>query len=397
MKTGWNRNTLGCICDIYNGNSINAEYKKKYYTGLTDGYPFIATKDVSFDGKINYDNGVRIPHGIQYKTADKGSVFICAEGGSAGRKIALIQETVCFGNKLFCLKPKKYIQGNFLYFYLRSDTFQSQFKEKLSGLIGGVSAKKLNDIKISYPALSEQQAIVEKINIQFAKIDKLKYNAEKELQEATAAFSIILNKTLTPLDCWEESTLKHLTTSLTDGDHLPPPKSKSGIPFITISNIDKINEVISFENTFYVPKSYYIDLKDSRKATVGDILYTVTGSFGIPILVTENREFCFQRHIALIKPDTDKILSKYLFYWLKSPRLQKIADKAATGAAQRTVSLTSLRQFPVLYPKNKEDQKTIIFQLDSAYDKFFTLKTNFDKITKECEALKQSILREIFD
>lgn len=90
MKTGWNRNTLGCICDIYNGNSINAEYKKKYYTGLTDGYPFIATKDVSFDGKINYDNGVRIPHGIQYKTADKGSVFICAEGGSAGRKIALI-------------------------------------------------------------------------------------------------------------------------------------------------------------------------------------------------------------------------------------------------------------------------------------------------------------------
>ena len=134
---------LDKIANIYNGNSINADYKKKHFTGLETGYPFIATKDVSFNGSINYDNGVRIPYGTEYKTAEPGSVFICAEGGSAGRKIAYVTEKVCFGNKLFCLQPKdgKY-NGKFLYYYLMSDAFQSQFKLMLTGLIGGVCAKK---------------------------------------------------------------------------------------------------------------------------------------------------------------------------------------------------------------------------------------------------------------
>ena len=61
MKEGWEYNSLGLVCRIYNGNSINADYKKTHYMGLSEGYPFIATKDVSFDGTINYVNGVKIP------------------------------------------------------------------------------------------------------------------------------------------------------------------------------------------------------------------------------------------------------------------------------------------------------------------------------------------------
>ena len=44
---------------------------------------------------------------------------------------------------------------------------------------------------------------------------------------------------------------------ISDGDHLPPPKSTDGIPFITISNITGENK-ISFEDTMFVPKSYYV-------------------------------------------------------------------------------------------------------------------------------------------
>ena len=103
MKEGWEYKTLGECCDIYNGNSINSDYKMKNFSGRKEGYPFIATKDVSFDGTINYDNGIKIPFETNYKIAFPDSVFICAEGGSAGRKIALVTEKVCFGNKLFCI------------------------------------------------------------------------------------------------------------------------------------------------------------------------------------------------------------------------------------------------------------------------------------------------------
>ena len=51
----------GTDCEIYTGNSISESVKKAKYAGLKEGYDYIATKDVSFEHTIEYDNGVRIP------------------------------------------------------------------------------------------------------------------------------------------------------------------------------------------------------------------------------------------------------------------------------------------------------------------------------------------------
>ena len=44
-----------------------------------------------------------------------------------------------------------------------------------------------------------------------------------------------------------EWKLKECCLSISDGDHLPPPKANSGSPFITISNIDSTNH-LDFKN-----------------------------------------------------------------------------------------------------------------------------------------------------
>ena len=82
---------------------------------------------------------------------------------------------------------------------------------------------------------------------------------------------------------------------------------------------------------------------------MGDILYTVTGSYGIPIYIDFDHKFCFQRHIALIRPNL-RIFDKYLFYMLSSSLVLQQADHAATGVAQKTVSLGLLRQFSIPLP-----------------------------------------------
>ena len=56
-----------------------------------------------------------------------------------------------------------------------------------------------------------------------------------------------------------ELKLKDCCISISDGDHLPPPKVNNGIPFITISNIDSSNH-IDFKNTLFVPEEYYENL-----------------------------------------------------------------------------------------------------------------------------------------
>ncbi|WP_288056579.1 restriction endonuclease subunit S [Xylanibacter rodentium] len=148
---------------------------------------------------------------------------------------------------------------------------------------------------------------------------------------------------------WEMKKLSDECLDIVDGDHSTPPKTDNGIPFITISNIDKNRNTIDFSDTFFVSQSYYDELKDNRKVRKGDVLYTVTGSYGATVLIDNQPKFCFQRHIGLIRPKAT-LNSVFLSFWGRSAAIKSFADTVATGIAQRTVSLTSLRNFPLILP-----------------------------------------------
>ena len=164
---------------------------------------------------------------------------------------------------------------------------------------------------------------------------------------------------------WKKVKLSECCLSIADGDHQPPPKAEQGIPFVTISNITSANQ-FDFSNTLYVPQDYYDRLDEKRKAREGDVLYSVVGSFGIPVFMKENKEFVFQRHIAILRPDSDAIIPQFLFYTMLTRDFYAKADAAALGAAQRTVSLTSLRNIEINIPEKKVQLK--IVEILSAFD-----------------------------
>ena len=85
---------------------------------------------------------------------------MCIEGGNAGKKIALIEETVCFVNKL-CAIHSLGINKKFLYYFLQSPQFTNLFKKNKSGLIGGVSLNIIKSLLVSIPPIREQENIVE--------------------------------------------------------------------------------------------------------------------------------------------------------------------------------------------------------------------------------------------
>ncbi|MBM6908648.1 MULTISPECIES: restriction endonuclease subunit S [Collinsella] len=159
--------------------------------------------------------------------------------------------------------------------------------------------------------------------------------------------------------------LGDVCASIYDGDHNAPPKSGSGIPFITISNIDANDGFIDFSDTAFVPEEYYKSLKGERKPKRGDVLYSVVGSFGIPSLLKDDKRFVFQRHIAILRP-SEKLDSTYLYYLLKDSSFYHWADAVAIGSAQRTVTLGQLRSKEVNLP-DLETQRRIAGVL-SAYD-----------------------------
>jgi type I restriction enzyme S subunit len=257
------------------------------------------------------------------------------------------------------LPPKAFLLPKFFYYQLQS--------VNLDSLGYARHYKLLRELELRYPALPEQQRIVTLLDEAFDGIATAKANAEKNLQNARAIFESHLQSVFEDAaELGEAVVLADLATDITDGDHMPPPKALQGVPFITIGNIAKDTRTVDFSDTFMVSRAYFDSLKVNKKPQPGDVLYTVTGSYGVPVLIREDREFCFQRHIGLVRPKLE-VSSEWLCYLLMSPQVFKQANEGATGTAQKTVSLKVLRGYKV--PKIPlAMQLTMVAKLDSLFE-----------------------------
>ena len=395
MKEGWTYKKLGEVCVKITDGSHNPPKGVERSNNI-----MLSSQNVQ-NGYLNMSS-VRYLSDDDFKIEDqrtkasKGDVLLTIVG-TIGRTCVLNgnEGNITFQRSVAILKPSKDVTSYYLMYYLLSQS--NTLNTKAQGAAQkGIYLKQLGDFEILYPTLSEQQRIVSRLDSAFAHIDERKANAEKQLSEARALFQKALTKAMEPKEGWEEKKMKEIVVSLTDGDHQPPPKSNDGIPFITISNIDKDSNRIDFENTFFVPRSYFEGLKKDRIPHEGDVLYTVTGSFGIPVLIDFQKEFCFQRHIALIRPNQNRLSSKFLYYWILSSYATTQADDTATGTAQRTVSLNSLRNFVITIPPLSEQQR-IVSRLDSLSAHVRELEEVLQKTIAECDALKQALLRQVFE
>ena len=183
VPEGWAWASLSEIANLYTGNSINENEKTNKYSNLKEGLFYIATKDIDFEGKVNYNNGIRIPLSeSKFKIAPAESTLLCIEGGSAGRKIGFIDQDVCFVNKLCCFHSEQ-LSNLYLFYYLQSRTFIDLFNSNKSGLIGGVSLNLLKNIFIPVAPAIEQDLISKTIATYLEKITNL--NKDKETLELT--------------------------------------------------------------------------------------------------------------------------------------------------------------------------------------------------------------------
>ena len=163
IPNSWQWCKLSNIANLYTGNSINETEKKARYTDVV-GTEYIATKDVWFDNSIDYKNGIAIPDKYidDFRIAPANSVLMCIEGGSAGRKIGILSQDVCFGNKLCCFSPYADI-SEFIFYYLQSPLFFEIFSSNKNGIIGGVSVNNLKQLFIPLPPYEEIKRIIKQI------------------------------------------------------------------------------------------------------------------------------------------------------------------------------------------------------------------------------------------
>ncbi len=262
----------------------------------------------------------------------------------------------------------------------------------------------LQEFPTPIPPLAEQQRIVDRIESLFAKLDEAKEKAQAVVDSFEARKAAILHKAFTGeltakwreehgvgMESWEVRTLDSVCSSIFDGDHMPPPKAESGIPFLVISNVNTGH--LTFENTRFVPQEYYDTLSDTRKPQLGDVLYTLVGSFGIPVVVNSKRQFCFQRHMALLRPID--VSPQFLWYILQTPEMYDKASSIATGTAQLTVPIKGLRAMTIPRP-NIAEQVEIVRILDGFFAREQSAKEAAEVVLDQIDLMKKSILARAF-
>lgn len=278
--------------------------------------------------------------------------------------------------------------------YLKLNQYASQTAQPV------ISNKSMKDVRLFLPPLSEQKEIVEYLDSSFAKIDKLKENAAKNLEEAKALFQSALKNALEPKEGWEYCEFSKVVDSLRTGlnprvhfklntedaqGYYVTVRELKGFTFEIDSKTDRINDAAIKR------------INERSNLQIGDVLFSGTGTIGRTALVEEEPTWWnIKEGVYAITPNKNRLESKFLIYLFKSDLiLNKIYSKAS-GATIRSIPMKELNKIVLPIPPLSE-QQSIVSYLDSLNEKINTLQQNYSRICNECDALKQAILRQVFE
>lgn len=190
-------------------------------------------------------------------------------------------------------------------------------------------------------------------------------------------------------DCKELITLKDLCSIITDGTHQPPQFQDSGIPFILVSNLSQ--NTVTYDTKKYISEETYNELIKRTPIEVGDVLLSTVGSYGHPAVVTNDKKFLFQRHIAYLKPKRDIVNSFYLHGALLAPDAQRQIEEKVKGIAQKTLNLSEIKK--IVIPLPSIECQNAFEQFVSQIDKS---KATVQKALDETQLLFDSLMQQYF-
>ena len=167
------------------------------------------------------------------------------------------------------------------------------------------------------------------------------------------------------------------TMSITDGTHKTPTYSDSGYVFLSSKNVT--NGVIDWDNVMYIPEALHDELYTRLAPQRDDILLAKNGTTGVAAIVDRDLVFDIYVSLALIRPDQQKVLPRYLLHAINSSPSKRFFDSHLKGVGVPNLHLTHIRELPISVPDFAR-QKHIVDCLDKVDDLIFLHKQQLLKL-----------------
>ncbi|WP_409281775.1 restriction endonuclease subunit S [Pseudomonas defluvii] len=130
---------------------------------------------------------------------------------------------------------------------------------------------------------------------------------------------------------WEWASTATLALLITDGTHHTPTYVSSGVPFISVKDID--GATISFDSCKYISQEEHAAINSRCNPERGDILLCRIGTLGRPTIVDTEVPFSLFVSVGLLKLPKKTEFSRYFHCVLSSPLMYRQYDQIKAGGS----------------------------------------------------------------
>lgn len=380
--------SLGELCEVQNGFAFDS----RFFSQEEKGLPLIRIRDIMRGFSTTYYSG-------EYDDAyivNNGDFLIGMDGdfniGEWHGGEALLNQRVCR------LLPTDKILPKFIYYFIPK-ALQEINAHTSFATVKHLSSKQVRQIAIPLLSISEQQRIVSLLDAEFAKIDTLKANAERNLQNAKDLFQAALKKELEPKEGWKAYTIADLfeiTDFVSNGSFA---SLRENVKYYDEPNYAVLVRLVDYSNNFDKNKFVYIDkhgydFLSKSKLFGGELIMcnigaTIGKTFICPNL---NMPMSIGPNVLLIRTKNNCFYNYYLQTTSFKEQLRGIITKTTLEKFNKT----QFKQLTITIPTNNE-QQSIVARLDVLSEKCNTLQANYEKTIALCDDLKQALLRKAFN
>ena len=326
MREGWVRKSISEICDKASSNIAQNKI-----ADIDGDYPVY--------GASGYVQNVDFYH------RDTDYIGIVKDGSGVGRVNVYPAYSSLLGTMQYIIPKDGYLLGYVAYALkgLNLSSFAS------GAAIPHIYFKDYGKCKIDVPPLSEQQRIVSELDLLSSIIEKKKAQLKEYDQLAQSIFYDMFGDPVENPKGWEVKKLGEVCSKISDGVHAKPKYTESGMPFISVVNINK--RYLDFDNCKFVSYEDGEIINKRSKPQRNDVLYTKVGAtYGIPALVDTDKDFCLYVSVCLIKPLHEIIDSVFLSNMMALPYVKNQADERIKGIGVPDLHLNQISAFNIILP-----------------------------------------------
>lgn len=392
MKEGWKYKPFGEVFPIKMGKTPPRGDKSCWDTKKESDNKWVSISDISQnEGKVIFDTKEYITDAAAEKIFRvKANSLLMSFKLTIG-KMAFAGTDLYTNEAIIAIPENKEYNLKFLYFYLSSYNWSSltDGNEKVKGKT--LNKESIGRIKLPIISLPDQQRIVSYLDAEFAKIEALKANAEKQLQAAKDLFQAALKELLTPKEGWVEKKLGELCEKT---KNIKWTENSETHQYIDLSSVSRDSLAITDSITIN-----YKNAPSRAKQIIKthDILFATTRPTLRRLCIVNNNydnEIC-STGFCVLRPNST-IFYGYLFFSLLTDDFYKYIEPLQTGANYPAVTDGIVKQYVLFIPPSLSEQQRIADRLDALSANVKALQTNYTETITLCNDLKQALLKKVF-